>query len=181
MKKVIGILMIMFCITSVFGQHNLGSQSFIEYRHWSEWSNMAHFYTESGNDKFLYMLAYEPNFERGMNDGMKRKVYLYCVKTTASKTAVFREHYNWIRVSDVVFEAYYIDDVKKEYDFHLYNKKTQNKSHSSVEVKGNTVIFTVDVTEQRRGKNHYTRSYQEAVVLKIDPKRQSFFNYYVKK
>lgn len=186
MKKIIGILIAVLFTITVFGQQNLNSRSLIEYRHWSEWSNMSHFYIERHlpngklQHRYLYMLAYEPNFERGLTDGMRRKIYLYCVDATPDNLGTFREHYDWIRVSDVILEGYYIDGAMKDYDFHMYNERTQNLSHSSVEVKdnGKTIIFTVDVTEQKGGEDYYTRCYQETVELVIDPERQSFFNYY---
>ncbi len=176
MKKILGILLILLITTSVFGQENIGDRSKIEYRHWSEWSNQAHFYTHirySNGDaryEYLYMLAYEPNFPRGKYEGTKRKVYLYCVQTTQEKTAIFREHYNWIRVSDAVFEGYYEDSGNsKDYDFHMYDKDYQNLSHSSVKVDGDYVTFTVDVT---KWENNRIGCYQETVTLKLE--KQTF-------
>ena len=168
MKKIFKILILMLFSTTVFGQVEIGDRSSIEYDHWSDWTNITHFYSEYNSVEFKYILAYEPNFPRGVHEGTKRKIYLYCVRMTQDADAKFRSHYDWVRVSDVVFEAYYNSPFDfKEYSF--YMSPDMGKSNVKVEGKfADKVTFTVDVYQREPNGNDYTYSnYQESITLEL--------------
>ena len=189
MKNLIGlIVVILLCTTSVFGQ-NLNSESHIKKdMHWSSLTNIAHFYTDYTYEgeilrQFMYVLAYEPNFPNCNIDGTKRNVYLYAVQTIGNfEGAKFRIHYDWIRVSDVVLVGYRnnTNDLK-EHDFHLYDERTRNTSHSHVEVNedNNEVTFTIDVYKREPKNDSYVySSYQETVTLELVMETLRVGNYY---
>lgn len=148
MKKLIGTLTILLLTTGLFGQINLGDLSSIEtyngINDWKSTDHLVHFTTNFQNHEFYYILAYEPNRDIGCYEGTERSVYLYCIEKTSGS--------RWRRASDAVMTNHYYDAKNYEdVDFYLYNKSTQNSSHSSVKVDGTNVIFTLDVHKKVNG------------------------------
>jgi len=152
MKKIIGIILILLFTTTVFGQRFLNRKSAIVYGTWQDKTNLVHFTTESGNNKFFYILAYEPYVATGYSN-TTRNVYLYCININPDNGAIFREHYNWIRACDEPILVHYYRDADnyREADFYLYDEQYQNTSHSSVIKIGNDIEFTLDIIDMIGG------------------------------
>lgn len=147
MKKIIGILAIMFIAIGVFGQKSIRNYSFIEstptgnntiedaIQRWNvtdgdyDWINYVHFV----QNERLYILAYEPdeNFEYGVD----RDVYLY------SKD-IHDINSPWVKASNVVSTSNWLNIRNySEFDFFLSEKSRGSKG--KVDVQENCVIITV--------------------------------------
>lgn len=156
MKKIIGILGILFITTSVFGQVNIGGLSHIERYNWQGTDDFVHFTTVINDHTHYYILAYEPNFPRGHYSGIERNVYLYCIETSDSPwvrvSDIESSGSRWLRVSDAVLENYYYGSKNfQDVDFYTYDENRHNTSNSTVTLDGNNVIFTLDVHKMENG------------------------------
>ena len=170
MKKLIGLLSILFLTNNVFGQINLGDLSIIETLNISENTDLddiseVNFIKEEYYGKFLYILAYEPNYI-GTYDGTERNVYLYCIDMGPYPNEKYWEKLRWIRVSDAVMTNYFIDTRNyRDVDFYMYDAKHHNTSNSNVVFDGNNLIFTLEIHTKKDGRVSITT---EKFVLKLD-------------
>jgi hypothetical protein len=165
MKKIIGLLVIMFVTTGVFGQINLNDLSDVEHGEWLGKMDILHFTTELQHRKFFYILAYEPNFG-GAYNGTKRNVYLYCMDITPENpNEKYKRQPHWIRVSDAVLVNYFRDSHNyQDVDFYTYNKDRHNTSNGSVRLDGNDVIFNLEIHKMENGGMSVT---QQTIVLEL--------------
>ena len=171
MKKLIGLLSILFLTNNVFGQINLGDLSRIETMNITENIvvddiSYVNFIIEKYYGKFLYMLAYEPNFPFMCYDGMKRNVYLYCIDITKpDPNEKYKRKLHWIRASDAVMTNSFIDIRNyRDVDFYMYDTKHHNTSNSNVVFNGNDLIFTLEIHAKKDGSVGVTT---ERFVLKL--------------
>lgn len=172
-KRVVLFMTISVLATNINGQINICHYSEIE-RTPTGNNTAEDGFVESGNcywfqeanlisGKFLYMLAYEPNYPQGCFDNTIRNVYLYCKDTT-------NKFSRWIRVSDVVFENYYFNQNNyQDIDFFKYNPKLHNTSSSKIVADGNNLVITMNIHAMKDGSMTIS---SQTVVLKI--KRRDF-------
>ena len=155
MKKIIGLFTILLITTSVFGQIFLGDLSIIESIDITEKTDVkkipyVNFVIEDLGDKYLYLLAYEPNFPNTCYEGTIRNVYLYR-KNMSRPNNKFN---NWIRVSDAIDkDNFYFKDSNnyRDIDFFKFNNERHNTSSSHVNVEGKVIIFTVEIHTMKNG------------------------------
>ena len=167
MKKLIGLLSILFLTNNVFGQINLGDLSAIETLSFNKElmdsiteDNLSHvgFIKEDFNRNYVYLLAYEPNFA-GTYEDTERNVYLYCIHKNRHGTM------RWVRVSDVVMTNYHHDSRNyRDVDFLKYDAECHNTSNSKVVFDGNDLIFTLNIHTKENGRMSITT---EKFVLKF--------------
>ena len=149
MKKLIGLLVIMFVTTSVFGQKFIRSPSFIEttltenstiedaIHKWNitdgnyDWVAYVHFVQ---NDR-LFLLSYEPKEDR-MSGGY-RDIYLYSKDINDINSP-------WEKASDVVMTNHWGSDKDhNEVDFYVYDENKHNSSIGKVVVEDDCVKITI--------------------------------------
>jgi hypothetical protein len=119
--------------------------------------------------KFLYMLAYEPNYPQGNFQNTERNVYLYCKDTSDVRN-------RWIRVSDVVLTNYYLDNNNyQDVDFFTYDPKKHNTSNSKVAFVGNDLKFTVNIHKMTNGS---VEIFAQTIYLKLKYQTFSDGNFY---
>jgi hypothetical protein len=155
MKKLIGLLVIAFITTGVFGQAFIQKYSFIEkspmggntiedaIHLWHvtdgnyDWVDYVHFVK---NDR-LYLLSYEPNEifsgRKRIPSGSGRDIYLYSKDINNIDSP-------WEQASPVVMTNLWISTITyDEVDFFIYDEKQHNSSIGSVVVKDDCVELTI--------------------------------------
>ena len=149
MKKIIGILAILFITTGVFGQKFIRSHSFIEATPTGnntiedainrtninftnfDWIHYVHFV----QDDRLFLLSYEPK-ERRLYAG-SRSIYLYSKDLNDVSSP-------WEKASDVVMTNHWQSNRNHdEVDFFIYNEDYHNSSVGKVVIEDNCVKMTI--------------------------------------
>ena len=156
MKKIIGLLAVLFITTGVFGQKFIRSHSFIETTPTGnntiedaiqrgvndnyEWIDYVHF-IQNGK---LYMLSYEPNEKHSY--GVDRSIYLYSKDTTDIDSP-------WEIASNCISTSNWLDIRNySEFDFFVYDKEQHNSSVGKVDVQENSVLITIKYELMTNGR-----------------------------
>lgn len=148
MKRLVGLLMLLFITTGVFGQKFIRSHSFIEstptgnntIEDWIrddgdngdyKWIPYVHFI----NKGRLYLLSYEPKEDRLF--GGYRDIYLYSKDINDINSP-------WEKASNAVMRNHWKSgDDHDEVDFFIYDKDKHNSSVGKVVVKNEYVEITI--------------------------------------
>ena len=172
MKKIIGMMVILFFTTGIFGQKFIRNLSFIEPKpNKIEMSVINQFlnfgeidYVHFVKNDRLFLLAFEPN-ERYMY-GVDRDVYLYSkdIKNIDSP---------WEIASDVVARCNWIDlNNFSDIDFFTYNKDRHNTSMGKVVVVDSCVKITIEFDVITNGNV----SISEPITYIFTPIGDNFYN-----
>jgi len=156
MKNLIGILVLLFVTTGVFGQKFLRSTSEVErteetIQRWNvidgnyDWIDCIHFIQ---NDR-LYLLSYEPNeiFTSGKKipTGAGRDIYLYSKDINDINSP-------WEKASNIIMTNNWINGLNyNEVDFFIYNEKRHNSSVGSVIVEKNCIKIIIGFDSMSNG------------------------------
>lgn len=160
MKKLIGLFVVLFITTGVFGQKFIRSHSFIEttptgnntiedaIRSWNikgdyEWIDFVHF-VQNGK---LYLLSYEPKdvFTSGnkIHAGTTRDIYLYA-KDTADINS------RWKEASELVMTSKW-NHIRDYGEVDFFRSDVSRGSKGEVVIEGNFVYITIGVEFMTNG------------------------------
>ena len=161
MKKLIGLFVVLFITTGVFGQKFIRSHSFIEttptgnntiedaIRSWNitggdyDWIKYVHF-VQNGR---IYMLAYEPNekFTSGnkIMAGTTRDIYLYS-KDTADVNSP------WEQASEIVMTSLW-NNIRDYGEVDFFRSELSRGSKGEVIVDGDKVYITIGLEIMTNG------------------------------
>ena len=155
MKKLIGIIAVLFITTGLFGQKFIRSHSFIEATPTGnntiedamqndvpdgnyEWVRYVHFI----RDGKLYLLSYEPNSDFRM--GVDRSVYLYYKDTSDADNP-------WVKASNVVMTSNWWNTRNyTEVDF--FRKDKSRGSKGEVFIVDDIVYITIGFESMTNGR-----------------------------
>lgn len=180
MKKLIGLLTVLFLTINAFGQPNIGKLSYVERSRTKnntvedgmlngvpcDTTTLVSFYL----GKYFYLLAYEPNFPLGSSHPTERNVYLYRKDITDLDN-------RWIKASDVVVTGAYADSkFYYDFDFYKYDADYHNTSNSKVEFKGYDLWITLTVHQMIEGIAYIE---PKLVVMKFDYRTANDCHYYM--
>jgi hypothetical protein len=147
MKKAILLISVLMLSACAFGQPHFGSSSETQTTETmnntfeDDIRNGCGYWTRYINikmEKFIYIVAYEPIFKRGLFRNTTRVVNLYCKDTTDVKNP-------WIVVCDSVITNYYNDWENYQVVDFLYYSEKNNESHSEILMDEENLLVYLDV------------------------------------
>jgi hypothetical protein len=185
MKKIIGILAVLFIATGVFGQKFIRHYSLIELtpnginapqttEDWIrsdnvvggdyDWISYVHFV----RDGKLYMLAYEPVPYDDFKAGVDRDIYLYCKDTNDVSGS-------WSRASERVTTAIW-RNTHNYTEFDLFRKDKSRGSKGEVYIEGNQIYITIGMETMTNGRVQIN----EPITYGFRPSGDSFYHVFLK-